>query len=90
MLSGFSFALTNFMSITLFQVLDTIDPLEYLSLPCTFLLGVLICRAILRNLLLNKETRTKCDYICKVLCFWDFAMFERILDEERKIALQLS
>ena len=87
MLTGSSFALTNYMSITLFQVIDTIDPREYLSLPCTFLLGVIVCRAILLNLLLNKDTRTKCDYICKVLAFWDFAMFETILDEEKKIAL---
>ena len=67
LLTGFSFALTNFMSITLFQALDNIDPKEYLSLPCSFLLGVLVCRAILLALLM--EQRTSCFFVTSVLKF---------------------
>ena len=81
LITAFSFALTNFMSITLFQVIDTIDPNEYWSIPCSFLLGILVSRAILFNLLLRESSI--CGTFCKVLKFWDFAMFESILEEEK-------
>ena len=75
------FGLTNYMSITLFQVWNTIEPIEYVSIPCSFFLGILVSRAILLNLLLTKPGF--CGFVCKVLMFWDYEMFETILEKER-------
>ena len=46
LLTGFSFGLTSYMVITLFQVPADINSLEYLAIPATFLLGVCLSRAI--------------------------------------------
>jgi len=82
LVTAFSFCLTNYMAITLFQVVDTINPIEYVSLPCTFLLGILVSRAILLSLL--SREKSICSYVCGVLMIWDFGMFEKILDEEKR------
>lgn len=82
LLTGFSFALTSYMVITLFQVTADINPLEYLAIPAAFLLGVVVSRAILLNLLVREKTF--CNFLCNVLAVWNFSLFEKILAEEQQ------
>ena len=84
LITASSFALTNFMSITLFQVVDTINPNEYWSIPCSFFAGVLVSRAILLNLIMREKSIH--GFVISVLLFWDYEVFERILAEEKKYA----
>ena len=85
MIVGGSFALINFMAITLFQELDKIKPAEYYSIPCSFLLGILATRvSVLRLLLRDAST---CEFIGKVFMIWDYGIFEQIMDSEKQYAL---
>ena len=86
MITAFSFALTNFMSITLFQEIDTINPLEYLSIPGSFFVGICVSRAIMLSLILREKDC--CGFIVKTLKFWDFKIFETLLAYEKEHALE--
>lgn len=86
MITGFSFGLTAYMSITLFQVPDSINPLEYIAIPGSFLLGILVSRAILLNLLISEKKL--CNFTCKVLMVWDFEIFEKTLAQEQLLSQQ--
>ena len=84
---AFSFALTAYMSITLFQTSDTIKNIEYVSIPIAFLLGLIVARAIILNLLM---TRQNCGaFICYTLSIWNYGVFEKMLEVEKLHASQI-
>ena len=70
------------MAITLFQVIDKINPQEYWSILGAFIIGILASRAILVSLI-QEDGASFCNSIVKVLKIWDYKMFERALEAER-------